>query len=246
MNLRKESYKNLSIIGYCHDNTPIVVELAHEAIRVTTFDIIKNIEVDTDGLSHAWDKFKFNIYAADEYQYQKDNLKYYFGVLDAHIKYILFHLFSNKYGTTKDQFFNLVHPSAYVSMSSKNERAFLLEPLSVVSAFSKIGFGVSVKRGSTIGHHTRIEDFVSINPGVNISGNVHIGEGATIGTGASVIHNLTIGKHSLIGAGSVVTKDIPEGVIPYGNPCKVVRTNKRWEKAFERLEQMKKNRKSIN
>ena len=32
-----------------------------------------------------------------------------------------------------------------------------------------------------------------------------------------------IGKDSIIGAGSVVTKDIPEGVIAFGNPCRVQR-----------------------
>ena len=34
---------------------------------------------------------------------------------------------------------------------------------------------------------------------------------------------VTIGKNSVIGAGSIVTKDIPENVIAYGNPCKVAR-----------------------
>ena len=34
---------------------------------------------------------------------------------------------------------------------------------------------------------------------------------------------VTIGRGSVIGAGSVVTKDIPEGVLAVGNPCKVVR-----------------------
>ena len=34
-----------------------------------------------------------------------------------------------------------------------------------------------------------------------------------------------IGKNSIIGAGSVVTKDIPDNVIAYGNPCKIIRKN---------------------
>lgn len=34
---------------------------------------------------------------------------------------------------------------------------------------------------------------------------------------------VTIGRGSVIGAGSVVTKDIPEGVLAVGNPCKVIR-----------------------
>ena len=34
---------------------------------------------------------------------------------------------------------------------------------------------------------------------------------------------VSIGSDSVIGAGSVVTKDIPDGVIAAGNPCKVIR-----------------------
>ena len=37
---------------------------------------------------------------------------------------------------------------------------------------------------------------------------------------------VTIGNHFVIGAGSVVTKDIPDHVIAYGNPCRVIRENK--------------------
>ena len=35
-----------------------------------------------------------------------------------------------------------------------------------------------------------------------------------------------IGNNVVIGAGSVVTKDVPDDVIAYGNPCRVVRENK--------------------
>ena len=35
-----------------------------------------------------------------------------------------------------------------------------------------------------------------------------------------------IGNNVVIGAGSIVTKDIPDNVIAYGNPCRVVRENK--------------------
>lgn len=34
---------------------------------------------------------------------------------------------------------------------------------------------------------------------------------------------MTIGSNTIIGAGSVVNKDIPNGVIAVGNPCKVIR-----------------------
>ena len=34
---------------------------------------------------------------------------------------------------------------------------------------------------------------------------------------------VTIGKNSVIGAGSVVTRDIPENVVAFGTPCRVIR-----------------------
>jgi len=39
----------------------------------------------------------------------------------------------------------------------------------------------------------------------------------------TVLPGVTIGKGSVIGAGSLVTKDIPAGVLAYGNPCRVIR-----------------------
>lgn len=38
-----------------------------------------------------------------------------------------------------------------------------------------------------------------------------------------VLLGVTIGSNTIIGAGSVVNKDIPDGVIAAGNPCKVIR-----------------------
>lgn len=53
---------------------------------------------------------------------------------------------------------------------------------------------------------------------------VRIGEDCWLGAGVVVLPGVTIGRGSVIGAGSVVTKDIPENVVAFGNPCRVVRT----------------------
>ena len=50
-----------------------------------------------------------------------------------------------------------------------------------------------------------------------------IGDGVWLASGVTVCGGVTIGKNSVIGAGSVVTRDIPEGVLAAGNPCKVIR-----------------------
>lgn len=55
---------------------------------------------------------------------------------------------------------------------------------------------------------------------------VIIGNQVWIGGGAILLPGVTIGDNVVIGAGSVVTGDIPDNVIAYGNPCRVVRPNK--------------------
>ena len=52
-----------------------------------------------------------------------------------------------------------------------------------------------------------------------------IGDNAWIGGGVIIMPGVTIGNNVVIGAGSVVTKDIPDHVVAYGNPCRVMRPN---------------------
>ena len=52
---------------------------------------------------------------------------------------------------------------------------------------------------------------------------VTIGNNVWIGANSVVLPGVTIGDDSVIGAGSVVTRDIPSGVVAFGNPCRVVR-----------------------
>lgn len=44
-----------------------------------------------------------------------------------------------------------------------------------------------------------------------------------IGAHVTVLPGVTIGARSTIGAGSVVTRDVPPGVLAFGNPCRVQR-----------------------
>ncbi|WP_261806647.1 sugar O-acetyltransferase [Lapidilactobacillus luobeiensis] len=52
---------------------------------------------------------------------------------------------------------------------------------------------------------------------------VHIGTNCWIGAGVLIMPGVTIGANVVVGAGSVVTKDLPDNVVAYGNPCKVAR-----------------------
>ena len=59
--------------------------------------------------------------------------------------------------------------------------------------------------------------------GLELGNAIDIGDEVWIGGGAIVCPGVRIGARSVIGAGSVVTKDIPEGVVAVGNPCRVLR-----------------------
>ena len=50
-----------------------------------------------------------------------------------------------------------------------------------------------------------------------------IEENVWLGANVVVVPGVRIGKNSVIGAGSVVTKDVPEGVLAFGNPCRVIK-----------------------
>ncbi|NBK93370.1 sugar O-acetyltransferase [bacterium 1XD21-13] len=55
---------------------------------------------------------------------------------------------------------------------------------------------------------------------------VIIGDNVWIGGGAILLPGVTIGDNVVIGAGSVVTKDIQDNTVAYGNPCRVIRENR--------------------
>lgn len=52
---------------------------------------------------------------------------------------------------------------------------------------------------------------------------IHIGDNVWIGGNTVVLPGITIGNNVTIGAGSVVTKDIPDNMLAFGNPCKIIR-----------------------
>jgi UDP-2-acetamido-3-amino-2,3-dideoxy-glucuronate N-acetyltransferase len=113
-----------------------------------------------------------------------------------------------------------------------------------------IGEGVYIGPNVIIGDNCKIQNHSLIYEGVTIENNVFIGpntittndlypnvvgdwknngrfkktlfkEGCSIGANCVILCGVTIGKNTLIGIGSVVTKDIIENVIAFGNPCKI-------------------------
>jgi len=55
-------------------------------------------------------------------------------------------------------------------------------------------------------------------------GKTTVKKGASIGAGAIILPGVTIGINAIVGAGAVVTKNIPDNSIVFGNPAKIIRT----------------------
>lgn len=88
-----------------------------------------------------------------------------------------------------------------------------------------ITFGTHCFVGPSCGFYTAIHPLMveQRNKGLERALAIEIGDDVWIGGGVTVMPGVKIGAGSVIGAGSIVTKDIPSGVIAYGNPCRVIR-----------------------
>lgn len=115
-----------------------------------------------------------------------------------------------------------------------------------------IGQNVNISKNVIIGDNVKIQNNVSVYEGVKLEDGVFCGpscvftndltpragfpkgstnyletlikKGATIGANATIVCGHTIGEFAMIGAGSVVTKDIPDHVLVYGVPARIMGT----------------------
>ena len=91
-----------------------------------------------------------------------------------------------------------------------------------IGAFTYINakFGVIIEDEVQIGSHCSIYSTSTID---NISGEVVLKKNCRIGSHSTVLPDVMIGENSVIGAHSLVVSNIPENVIAFGVPAKVIR-----------------------
>jgi len=80
--------------------------------------------------------------------------------------------------------------------------------------------GVIIEDRVQIGSHCSIYTISTID---NKEGLVHLKENCKIGSHSTIMPNVTIGKNSIVGANSLVLVDIPDNVVAFGTPAKVMR-----------------------
>lgn len=131
----------------------------------------------------------------------------------------------NEFNIPKEKFINIIHKSSEIASTVNIGYGVLINALVSIAPHTFIGNFVSINGNVLVGHHITIGDFVTLNPSCTVAGHCHIGDGTTIGMGANILNGIKVGKNCVIGAGSVVTKDIPDNWVAYGNPCKLIRKN---------------------
>ena len=117
-----------------------------------------------------------------------------------------------------------------------------------IGARCNIGQNVVVSPGVTIGDNVKIQNNVSVYTGVILEDDVFCGpsmvftnvmnprshvsrkdeykqtlvrKGASLGANSTIVCGTTIGRYAFIGAGSVVTRDVPDYALMYGNPARL-------------------------
>lgn len=106
----------------------------------------------------------------------------------------------------------------------------------VISPGVKLGDGVKIQNNVSVYTGVICEDGVFLGPSCVFTNVINprafierkkefrptpIGRGASIGANVTIVCGHRIGRYALIGAGAVVTRDIPDYALAYGNPARV-------------------------
>lgn len=96
---------------------------------------------------------------------------------------------------------------------------------------ASIYHGVTLENGVFVGPHVVFTNDKlprAINPDGSLKsdedwevGEILVKEGAALGAGAIIVAGVSIGRFAMVGAGAVVTRDVPDHGLVYGNPARL-------------------------
>ncbi len=133
---------------------------------------------------------------------------------------------NNLYEYVKSIHFDLpviIDPSAVVSEKTEIGEGTFIGKRAVVNADAIIGKMCIINTGSIVEHENRIGDYTHLAVGSVLCGRVCIGSQCLIGANSTIIQEVKIGNCTIVGAGTVVTRNIGENEIIFGNPAKKIK-----------------------
>jgi UDP-N-acetylbacillosamine N-acetyltransferase len=120
-----------------------------------------------------------------------------------------------------------VHPRATVAADVVVGAGTVVAAGAVVNPGTRLGENVIVNTCASVDHECTIEDGAMVNAGARLAGRVRVGRAASVEIGAVVTGRRQVGAGAVVGAGSVVLDDVPDGMLAYGTPARVVRPIRR-------------------
>jgi sugar O-acyltransferase (sialic acid O-acetyltransferase NeuD family) len=127
-------------------------------------------------------------------------------------------------------FVNAIHPSVILGNTTELGIGVVAMAGCIFNPKAKIGNFTFFATGAQVEHDNTIHDFASISAGSLTGGYVTLGKFSAITLGVTVLDRIEIGENTVVGAGSLVIKSLPDNVLAYGNPAKIIRSRKQFEK----------------
>jgi sugar O-acyltransferase (sialic acid O-acetyltransferase NeuD family) len=127
-------------------------------------------------------------------------------------------------------FITTIHPKTNISKNAKIGKGVVIMPGVTINTDAIVGNFCIINTNSSFEHYCIMDDFSSISAGVTTGGFVKIGQFSAIALGATIFDRIEIGYNSVIGSASLVSKNVPNNVLVYGIPAKIIKERKAGEK----------------